>query len=314
MLCILYVNMLGGILGVAARLVEALLPSGVPRRWVWCLAIALSVSIPSVYQAKHAAPVETMLARAPVIGHAGASSISGLWSRDSALARIIGPAWIIASSLLIMLGLSEAWRVARRLQASCGMGARHELDVDGVSVVVSDTLGPATVGVRRPRVVLPRWVLALPPAERSFVVRHEEEHRRANDTRLLWVSTLTLILLPWNIPLWWQLRRLSLAVETDCDQRVVSALGNVRAYGELLLKVASASGGRPSLQPGFVSGPGAVEQRIAQLVGASSTGGLRRAFSLMAVASLLYLAFMIPHPTSKPEAASVTTAVRSHHR
>ena len=37
--------------------------------------------------------------------------------------------------------------------------------------------------------------------------------------------------MPWNLALWWQLRRLRLAVEMDCDNRVVAALGDPNPYG-----------------------------------------------------------------------------------
>jgi hypothetical protein len=45
--------------------------------------------------------------------------------------------------------------------------------------------------------------------------------------------------MPWNVALWWQLSRLRLAIEVDCDARVVArkAESNVIAYGQLLLCV-----------------------------------------------------------------------------
>jgi TonB family protein len=43
---------------------------------------------------------------------------------------------------------------------------------------------------------------------------------------------------PWNLPLWWQLRRLRDAVELDCDDRVIKRGADPRVYGELLLEVA----------------------------------------------------------------------------
>ena len=61
----------------------------------------------------------------------------------------------------------------------------------------------------------------------------------------LMVTALTLILAPWNVALWWQLRRLRLAVEMDCDRRVVAAssarpvihLAVPREYGFMVVDV-----------------------------------------------------------------------------
>jgi hypothetical protein len=46
-----------------------------------------------------------------------------------------------------------------------------------------------------------------------------------------------MVLVPWNVPLWWQLRRLRFAMEVDCDARVLRRGAEARAYGEMLLSV-----------------------------------------------------------------------------
>ena len=48
------------------------------------------------------------------------------------------------------------------------------------------------------------------PAVRRLMLAHEEEHLHAKDPLLLLVASCLTILLPWNLPLWWQLRRLRL--------------------------------------------------------------------------------------------------------
>ena len=156
-------------------------------------------------------------------------------------------------------------------------------------------MGPATVGVLRSRVLVPQWVLALPRVQRRYVLRHEEEHRSSHDSLLLFVASLTLVVAPWNLALWWQLRRLRLAVEMDCDNRVVSALGNPSAYGELLFKVAQAASRGPRLQPAFL-GAGMLERRLIALVAPTPLRHVHR-FLLPAVAAgLLYLVVSMPHP------------------
>src|SRR5690606_31631657 len=98
-------------------------------------------------------------------------------------------------------------------------------------------LGPAVLGWLRGTVVLPEWALRLKPGWRRLVVAHERQHVRAYDPALLALGVFALALFPWNAALWWQVRRLRLAVEMDCDERVLREHPDVSAYGGLLLEV-----------------------------------------------------------------------------
>jgi hypothetical protein len=46
-----------------------------------------------------------------------------------------------------------------------------------------------------------------------------------------------LVLMPWNLPLWWQLRRLRYAIEVDCDARVLKEGLDANHYGKTLIAV-----------------------------------------------------------------------------
>jgi beta-lactamase regulating signal transducer with metallopeptidase domain len=106
--------------------------------------------------------------------------------------------------------------------------------------------------------------------------------------------------MPWNLAMWWQLRRLCLAVEMDCDNRVVSGLGDATAYGELLLKVAQAGSRGPRLQPALL-GVGTLERRLTALLAPTQLRYLQR-FLLPAVAiGLLFVVLMMPHPVLPAE-------------
>ena len=219
--------------------------------------------------------------------------------------------------VLLVWGVVNALRVAFLVAMSRRRSETRKAPVvDGVSIVVTDQLGPATVGLMRSRVLVPRWVLALPGLQRRYVLRHEEEHRRAHDVHLLLFASLPLLLMPWNLGMWRHLRRLSLAVELDCDNRVVEALGDAPAYGELLLTVATATSRAPRLQPAFLGGAGSLEHRLRALV---SPTPLRRAqkflLPVLTVALLLIVVWM-PHPILGPncnashQVASTGTAGR----
>jgi beta-lactamase regulating signal transducer with metallopeptidase domain len=186
--------------------------------------------------------------------------------------------------------------------------------VDGVPVVVTEALGPATVGVWRTHVLLPKWVLGLPDTQRNYVVRHEEEHRRAHDGQLLFVASLLLIVVPWNVALWWQLRRLSLAIEMDCDNRVVRALGNAPAYGNLLLTIAQAANGGPRLQPALLGGVGALEQRLTRLLAPTPLRFAQRMLFSVAIGALLLLVLSMPHPVRPSHVHATATTSAAHSR
>ena len=113
---------------------------------------------------------------------------------------------------------------------------------------------------------------------------------------LLGAMAVLVSLAPWNIPLWFQLNRLRLAVEMDCDNRVVSALGNPGAYSELLFKVAEASSRGPRLQPAFLGASGSLEKRLVALLTPSRRRLLERVGATAAAAGLIVLLFSVPHP------------------
>jgi beta-lactamase regulating signal transducer with metallopeptidase domain len=298
MLCILYVNLIGACLGIAALLLERTLPAAWPRRWVWCAAIALSMLLPSVYRARHSWTVAESSG-----AHAHPAMVLSVldrdwWARTGSFNATINRVWLVASagllawSVISMLWVAAAVQLSRRRHAARSDSAV----VDGVPVLVTERMGPATVGLWRTHVLVPRWVLAMPPAQRRYVLRHEEEHRRAHDARLLFALSLTLILLPWSLALWWQLRRLHLAVEVDCDTRVVRSLGDATAYGSLLLRVAEATSRGPRLQPALLGGVGMLERRLAVLLAPTPLKQAQRILLPALALTLLLLVLALPHP------------------
>jgi hypothetical protein len=300
MLCILYVNLAGFCLGLAALFFERALPATAPRRWLWCLVIPTSVVLPGLYRFHHAWSVADAFVQPATVAQ----------TYDTSINRV----WLTISGILLLWGLVSAWQVSRAVRLSRkGRGDANGIAIiDGVPVVVTDVMGPATVGFWRSRVLLPRWVLALPGEERQYVVRHEEEHRRAHDGRLLFVMSLPLLLMPWNLAMWWQIRRLCLAVEMDCDNRVVNGLGDATAYGELLLKVAQATSGGPRLQPAFLGGVGTLERRLTALLAPTPLRHVQRFLLPAAALGLLVVVVLMPHPVlEKGSHAHVTHAAQA---
>ena len=292
MLCILYVNAVGALLGCVGLLIERALPNGFPRRWLWCLLIPTSMALPGVYRYRHSMSVLDMFSPTA----AGGAGSANFWQGIESLDPFINRGWELASLTVLALGIANVLRVAYLVYGARFRRGAAATVVDGVPVVITESLGPATVGLWRSRVLLPRWVIALPKAQRQYVVRHEDEHRRSHDAHLLFVASLTLVFMPWNVALWWQLRRLRLAVEMDCDNRVVGALGDANAYGTLLLTVAQATRGGPRLQPALLGGVGMLERRLRALLAPSPLRDVQRIVVPAMAAALLILVLSLPHP------------------
>jgi bla regulator protein blaR1 len=330
MICILYVNAVGFCLGLVALLLERAMPLASPRRWIWFVIIPISMAIPGFYRVHHSWSIVDAFeqqAAQPAVGNPlETASLTvldpDLWTRIQSYDPTVSQLWLTLSAFLLLTGLANAWRVSRAVGILRGRRGRANgrAVVDGVPVVVTDGLGPATVGFWHSRVLLPRWVLALPEEQRQYVVRHEEEHRAAHDGRVLFIASLALLLMPWNLALWWQLRRLCLAIEMDCDSRVVARLGDATIYGELLVKIAEASSRGPRLQPALLGGVGTLERRLTVLLAPTPLRHVQR-FLLPALAfALLVVVLKVPHPVlgQKSNAhgtmtSAATTAPTHHH-
>ncbi|HUP90351.1 MAG TPA: M56 family metallopeptidase [Longimicrobiales bacterium] len=282
MLCILYTIAVGTCLALAGWAVEFALPPRALRRWVWLSTITLSMAIPPLFRAKHALHV-------PITANTGDLS---WWARVGVFDPYALRAWDWAELILLSWAVLAALALAHRVRRT----RVAQSIVDDVPVTVTSDMGPATYGWLRPRIVLPLWVMQLPEQERSYVVRHEAEHLKSRDSSLLFITSLLLILTPWYLPLWWQVRRLAHAIELDCDERVIRSLGNSNRYAKLLLNAAQVPGYAVQMQPSFLGVKGSLERRLKALITPMSVRPFYR-YCLVAIAVLaLVLVMRTPHP------------------
>jgi bla regulator protein blaR1 len=174
--------------------------------------------------------------------------------------RTLQTAWLSLSVALIaalMLNAAHvSWRKRRWTRGT----------VAGVTVYIAPDVGPAVVGLLRPRIVVPGWLLEAQAPVQAMVIAHERGHLIGYDPQLLTVALCLVVLMPWNLPLWWQLHRLRYAIEVDCDARVLESGLDAREYGEMLLDVSQ----RPSAYIGAVAAVAEsrsfLEDRIAIMV------------------------------------------------
>jgi hypothetical protein len=205
-----YVTTVSLLLGLAAWAFErAMRVFAFPTRWIWVGAMAGSLGYTLVAILRPPASLGTVVTTPldalliPVVG-----SITRLADASSSvmvLDTFLGAGWAVLT-LAVSAVLARA---QLRLRSDQSTWTPSELD--GRDVLVSEDLGPGVVGWIRSVIVMPRWAFSMPPQERELMLRHEGEHCNAGDTRVAGLSLLFLTLLPWNLPLWWQVHRLRLA-------------------------------------------------------------------------------------------------------
>jgi hypothetical protein len=259
--------------------------------------VLLPVAALVVKDAPPAREIDGVLVAASPTTRAVMDSVVSLASLDRALAA----AWLVSTATLLALlaaGCVVTWLRRRRWTPH---------DVDGVGVLVSDDLGPAVVGFLRGTIVLPAWALSADARDRSMMLRHEQEHLAAGDPRLLLLAALAVALMPWNVAIWYVARRIRLAIEVDCDRRVMRAGDmDLRSYAELLIQV-GARRKLPAHAVGFSVGRPFLEHRIDRLTDDRRVGTRRRAaVAVVGVALALTAAWALPQPVT---ATDVSDAV-----
>ena len=138
-------------------------------------------------------------------------------ARTTALDTWLLAAWALASLACLTIALVVARRLARARRAW------PEVALQGQRVRLARDFGPAVVGVRDAGIVVPGWLLACAAPVQRLVLA---------------LGGAIVIAMPWHPVAWWMLARLRLAVELDCDRRVLAGGVAPADYGALLLDVA----------------------------------------------------------------------------
>jgi len=299
MICVLYVFIVTLGLGGAAALVDYAQPTHLPRRWLWFGTIVLSVIVPVCSLLNRSPGAIRILGRTIAVlrdptASAGEFGIARdvHWLLSNGPFRlVIEPAWAIITVLLFAFAAAHAWVAWRALGAGEITGV-----ADDARIIRTDNIGPAATSLGRRAILLPRWVFALPLRDRRYVVQHELEHIRRKDDVLLFAGGALVALFSWILPLWWQWRRFLVAIETDCDQRVIAALGGPLEYGELLLRVSQAMGNQSVVRPALLGRPGALERRLRSLLDHSPRSLSARALAMAVALSVALAVLTMPHP------------------
>lgn len=277
-----YIIVLTALVTLAALAAERLVSIwGGPRRFIWLVALVVPIVAPVVVgthiippgaaaqiPASAGAPWSdrltpiappTMRATSPTTGTVQVvrSTREAVWRQlPMAIEPYLIAVWLVTSAALLSVFIVALGRLR---QQSSGW---RETELDSIRVLIAPDAGPAVVGALRPRIVMPAWSLSLDARARGLMLRHELEHIRARDPQLLLMAALSLVFFPWNLALWFAARRLRLAVEIDCDRRVLQACGDSRHYGLLLVAVGARRGTLLPLGAALVARRPLLERRI----------------------------------------------------
>jgi beta-lactamase regulating signal transducer with metallopeptidase domain len=198
---------------------------------VWFVALAGVVALP--FLSGWGAASQTLIPHAhPEI------AVPAFWS------SVFFALWIAIAGAALARVIAGVWQV-RQIRRGCTEVAGLDPDLRNlltetnrpVRLLTSDKARvPAALGFRDPAIVLPAWALSdLSAAELRPILIHELAHlRRRDDWTNLLQKTIRALLF-FHPAVWWIDARLSIEREMACDDAVLAATGNARAYAGCLI-------------------------------------------------------------------------------
>ena len=230
------------VLAATAAAAASLLRLDAPRIAVryWQVVLAACFALPML-QTWTATPSGTVQASIRFISNSTSSGTGD--SRPIDWAAIV--LTVLAIGIILRLGwlgvgLLRLRAITRRAEPATSLldltaSLQRDLGARAEVLLSADVEGPATVGVRRAVILVPRRIVALPQAVQRAVLCHELLHVRRRD----WLVTLAEEL--WCALLWFHpgarliASRACLARETLVDEAVIAHTRDRRAYAEALL-------------------------------------------------------------------------------
>lgn len=101
---------------------------------------------------------------------------------------------------------------------------------------------PTAIGLTRPAILIPRWVLEeLSPEELTQIVLHELAHLERWDDWTNLAQQIVKAIFVFQPAVWWIEKKLAFERESACDEAVVAQTSSPRAYAECLAHLAERS-------------------------------------------------------------------------
>ena len=289
----MYSMLIGGLAIFAAHALEnAARVVGKPSRWIWFAALVATIgaSLSALYQAVVGAVIFMPKRHGATWLDGPVSTYIRVFNSVEHWDMYLSPLLWISSAVTATLFAIAIWRLVQRRRAW------HQASVDGHSVLVSEAEGPAIVGFIRSAIVVPKWALAESERVRSLIMAHELEHQRAGDHLLSALTLVATVAQPWNPAVWWIARRLRVALEVDCDARVLRRGSDPRTYGLLLLEAGSRAAGCRMPVPALSRPLSSLEERLQIMTAERRSGRLRAARLVLIAMIVVATAAFLPEP------------------
>jgi TonB family protein len=223
----------------------------VPTRFIWLALLLAGIGVPFTLPSLTHRPVASETVEFVPKAGAAAGPITTLSVQSSWLDRFAHQLGVLDGAVTILWYSLSALFLCRFLFGVLALRRKRgqwiARDIVGTTCFVTPDIGPAVVAIPDARIVVPEWVLSLDDDSLATVIRHERHHKTARDGWLIVTGSVGAALMPWNPAVWFVQRRMRLAVEMDCDARVLAEEPRVDRYGSLLLAIAQ----RPRLMAGL---------------------------------------------------------------
>ncbi|HKU26371.1 MAG TPA: M56 family metallopeptidase [Candidatus Sulfotelmatobacter sp.] len=218
---------------------------------------------------------------------------------SSAPALIVPESWAVylfsAWAVIVALLLARVGKSIWHLQAL--RNACVPIDLTSIDPSVAETLKrrqslrkvvlctsekvrvPTALGLIRPAIVIPQWVLdELPAGELNQVVLHELAHLRRWDDWTNLAQQIVKALFFFHPAVWWIEKKIAFEREMACDDAVLAETGNARSYAECLAHLAERSFLQRSvaLAQALVGRIAQTSQRVAQILDVNRPKGNSR--------------------------------------
>ncbi len=309
------------VMAAASAIARAAHRVGRPTRFIWATAMMVLVafgvsarlSTPTQVQSLDkvafieghligaTAPASTMMSRLSALrseltAAERKTTAMILRSMPSGTQKMLIAAWITASTAVFaLILLVNAVMIRQR--------ARWPLaDLYGSRIRLTHDVGPAVIGITSPEIVVPSWLLGRTEEEQRLALTHEREHLSARDHLLLAGGWLVVAAMPWHPATWMMLSRMRLAIELDCDKRVLRRGVTARSYGKMLIDVADHCSGQRAFALALADHTSHLERRLIAMKSPRARFGRTRATILAATGGL---ALLIACESSMPTSAEI---------
>jgi beta-lactamase regulating signal transducer with metallopeptidase domain len=211
--------------------------------------------------------------------------------------------WIAIAAIALARLIAGVWQVGH-IRRSCTEISADDLDPELIELMSTTNRPvrlltsekarvPAALGFRNPAIVLPAWTLReLSPAELKPIVIHELAHLRRHDDWTNLLQKAVRAILFFHPAVWWIDARLSMEREMACDDAVLAATGNPRAYAGCLIDLLEKGFGRRewTMAQAAVAHARDASVRIARILRVGSAATTRVGRATLGIAATLSLA------------------------